>query len=242
MNDEAFKSTLIKAIELDPTTFAYRTNLCATLLKSNVYIEYTSLFTRIEWNTYCAILHIQAPVDKYEFVKTRERIIDSIAKKIFGRQGDHFLTETEIGIIVETNEVFDFSAIKATEVIEKAIVDAEVFMAEGKYTSAFDRVHTAVMGYFRKKLNDLSVSYEESDTLGQLYNKIHEHIAKSMTTNIGSLMKTAIRSASGVISSINELRNRHSLAHPNDELITDKEAKLCINMAKTITDYIESVL
>ncbi len=242
MNDETFKNTLIKAIELDPTTFAYRTNLCSTLLKSNVYIEYTSLFTRIEWNTYCAILHIQAPVDKYEFIKTKERTIDSIAKKIFGRQGDHFLTETEIGIIVETNEVFDFSAIKTTEVIEKAIVDAEAFMTDGKYTSAFDRIHTALMGYFRKKLNDLSVTYEESDTLGQLYNKIHEYVAQNMTTNVSGLIKTAIRSSSGIISSINELRNRHSLAHPNDDLISDKEAKLCINMAKILSDYIESIL
>ena len=242
MNDEAFKNTLIKAIELDPTTFTYRTNLCSTLIKSNVYIEYTSLFTRIEWNTYCAILHIQVPVDKYEFVKTKEKIINSIAQKIFGRQGDHFLTETEIGIIVETNEVFDFSAIKVTEIIEKAIVDAEVFMTEGKYTSAFDRVHTAIMGYFRKKLNDLRVDYEESDTLGQLYNKIHDYVSQNMTANVSGLIKTAIRSSTGIISSINELRNRHSLAHPNDDLISDKEAKLCINMAKLLSDYIESIL
>ena len=48
----------------------------------------------------------------------------------------------------------------------KAIEDAEIFMRDGKYDSAFDQ-YTAFHGYLRKKLDDLNETYEESDTLNQ---------------------------------------------------------------------------
>ena len=64
------------------------------------------------------------------------------------------------------------------------------------------------------------------------------HIA----TDQSGLIKTTLRSASGVINSINELRNRHSLAHPNDSIITVREAELCIRLVKELSDYIEKVV
>ena len=73
MNDNDFKLTLIKAVELDKTLVLGKENLISILSKSNIYIEYTSLFTYKEWNTYCAILHIQAPVDKFEDLKLKEK-------------------------------------------------------------------------------------------------------------------------------------------------------------------------
>ncbi len=242
MNDIDFRNTLIKALELDSHFMKDKPQILSALLKSNTYIEYTSIFTRREWNTYCAFLHIQVPVENYEMVKRNEDKILSVAEKVFGRQGDHFLTDIETGIIVVSHEVVDFSGISLTDAISKAIDDAEVFMSDGKYDSAFDRVHTAFHGYLRKKLDDLGESYEESDTLNQLYNKLHGYVSTHITTDIAGLIKTTLRSASGVINSINELRNRHSLAHPNNELISAREAQLCIRLVKELSDYIEKVV
>ena len=73
MNDIDFRNTLIKALELDRTTISEKTNVISALLKSNTYIEYTSIFTRQEWNTYSAILHIQVPVENYELIKQSEK-------------------------------------------------------------------------------------------------------------------------------------------------------------------------
>ena len=242
MNDIDFRNTLIKALELDSHSMKDKPQILSALLKSNTYIEYTSIFTRREWNTYCAFLHIQVPVENYEMMKRNEDKILSVAEKVFGRQGDHFLTDIETGIIVVSHEVVDFSGISITDAISKAIDDAEVFMSEGKYDSAFDRVHTAFHGYLRKKLDDLGECYEESDTLNQLYNKLHSYVSTNITTDIAGLIKTTLRSASGVINSINELRNRHSLAHPNDEIISAREAQLCIRLVKELSDYIEKVV
>jgi hypothetical protein len=187
-------------------------------------------------------LHIQVPVESYELIKRNENKILPIAEKIFGRQGDHFLTDIETGIIVVNHDIIDFSGISLTDAISKAIEDAEMFMSDGKYDSAFDRVHTAFHGYLRKKLDDLGESYEESDTLNQLYNKLHTYVSTNIATDQSGLIRTTLRSASGVINSINELRNRHSLAHPNDSIISVREAKLCVKLVKELSDYIEQVV
>ena len=191
---------------------------------------------------FCRFLVLRVFCAKRRFSHSSESKILSIAEKVFGRQGDHFLTDIEIGIIVVNHEVFDFSGISLTDAISKAIEDAESFMRDGKYDSAFDRVHTAFHGYLRKKLDDLGESYEESDTLNQLYNKLHTYVSAHIATDQSGLIKTTLRSASGVINSINELRNRHSLAHPNDSIITVREAELCIRLVKELSDYIEKVV
>ena len=242
MNDIDFKLTLIKAVELDKTLVLGKEKLISILSKSNIYIEYTSLFTYKEWNTYCAILHIQAPVDKFEDIKLKEKYIFDLDTKIFGKQDEHYLTDIEVGIVIQSHDVIDFSTVSITDMLAKAIDDAEAFMKEGKYTSAFDRVHTAFHGYLRKKLDDLGETYEESDTLNQLYNKLHTYISNNMSGDIATLIKTTLRSASGIISSTNDLRNRHSLSHPNIDLISNREAKLCITIIKTLSDYIEQVI
>lgn len=242
MNDTDFRNTLIKALQLDSSPMADKARVLSTLQKSNTYIEYTSIFTRREWNTYCAILHIQVPAEDYELIKRSERPILSVAGRIFGRQGDHFLTDVEAGIIVTHNEVIDLSSISLTNVIAKAIEDAEMFMCDGKYDSAFDRVHTAFHGYLRKKLDTLGKTYEESDTLNQLYNKIHTYVGSQVASDQSNLIKTALRSASGVVNSINDFRNKYSLAHPNGSIISAREAKMCIKLVKDISDYIEQVV
>jgi hypothetical protein len=56
------------------------------------------------------------------------------------------------------------------------------------------------------------------------------------------LIKTLIRSASGIISSINDIRNRHSLSHPNEEIIGENEALLAIKIIKELTNYINEII
>lgn len=166
-----------------------------------------------------------------------------MAERIYGRQGDNYLTNIDIGILIEHYEIIDFSSISLTEVIAKAISDAELLMEQGKYDSAFDRVHTAFHGYLRKVLENKQVAYEESDTLSQLYSKLHmEFSANIGSTEIAELIKKSLRSASGIISAINEMRNRHSLVHPNDDLLQKREAELAIKLIKDLSDYINKIV
>lgn len=248
MNDKSFKITLIKALEQKANSDKQfgsdkMWEIIMSLPRCNVYLEETSLYTYQDWNTYCTILHIQAPIDKQEIFHSQNDKIFQIAKKIYGRQGDNLLTSVDIGILVEHYEVIDFSVISLTEVIGKAVSDAELLMGEGKYDSAFDRVHTAFHGYLRKLLDNKNVDYEESDTLSQLYTKLHTELSSNIdSTEISELVKKSLRSASGIIASINEMRNRHSLSHPNDDLLQKREAEFAIRLIKDLSVYINNVI
>lgn len=248
MNDLDFKLTLIKALEHNANTqSAFNTEgiwkIISSLPLCNLYIEDTSIYTRIEWNTYCSILHIQVPLDTRNTFVANSKLVLDVAQQLFGRQADQYLTDIDIGILVEHYEIIDFSEISLTQVISKAINDAELLMQQGKYDSAFDRIHTAFHGYLRKVLDNRNVSYEESDTLNQLYNKLHSDICNKITPGpMADLIKTTLRSGSGIISSMNDMRNRHSLSHPNSELISNREAKFVIQLVKAISSYINEVI
>lgn len=248
LNDRDFKITLIKALEweagkADASGKESLVKIARLLPICNIFLEETGIFTRREWDTYCTILHIQAPIDRQDLLESQKHIIQSVAEKLYGRQGDNYLTAVEIGILVEHYESVDLSVIAVTKIISQAISDAELFMKEGKYNSAFDRVHTAFHGYLRKTLYDMNVLYEESETLSQLYNKLHAKIITHISSpHIAGLVKTLIRSASGIISSVNDIRNKHSLAHPNEEIIAEREALLAIRIIGDLSDYIDSIL
>lgn len=248
ISDANFKITLIKALEHEANSDEWfctdsMWEVIMNLPRCNVYIEETGLFTRREWDTYCSILHIQVPIEKQEvYCNEKDKILE-VAERIYGRQGDNYLTNIDIGILLEQYEVIDFSEISITEVISKAIADAELLMNQGKYDSAFDRVHTAFHGYLRKVLENKQVTYEESDTLSQLYTKLHSEISANIgSAPIAELVKKSLRSASGIIASINEMRNRHSLSHPNDDLLQKREAELSIKLIKDLSEYINSIV
>ena len=43
-----------------------------------------------------------------------------------------------------------------------------------------------------------------------------------------------------ILDSMNSLRNRASVAHPNESLLEDPEAMLVINSARTVLHYIDA--
>jgi len=49
-----------------------------------------------------------------------------------------------------------------------------------------------------------------------------------------------LRALATVIDALNPIRNRASVAHPNEELLDEPEAVLVINAIRTLLQYIES--
>lgn len=246
MDNKTFKAMLIKVLEKKSNNgrFILGSSLeevLDILPRCEVVLEETNLFTRIKWNTYRTILHINVPLEKENLIESAREDILEAAHKIYLEE-DYILTDLEIGFLPEENGVIDFTDIASTDVIKSAIDNAELFMEAGQYDSAFDRIHTAFHGFLRSKLDDFGIDYAESDTLSQLYTKLHSVLAENITPQeVADLVKTTIRSGSGVISSINDIRNRYSLAHPNEVIINKREAEFTLQMIKVITDYINKV-
>lgn len=126
--------------------------------------------------------------------------------------------------------------------IQKAVEDAEVFIREGKYDSALDRVHTASHGYLRQLLTEHGITCEEEDGLPALFSKLHGYYGDSIQpSDVGERVKGILRSAGGMINAVNELRNNNTIVHPNDQLIQAREAWLVIRILNAVVDYIEDV-
>ncbi|WP_367657646.1 abortive infection family protein [Dialister invisus] len=51
---------------------------------------------------------------------------------------------------------------------------------------------------------------------------------------LAAQIKTTVRSAIGVVDSVNELRNNNTVAHSNGELIQKREAQLVIRLVNTV--------
>lgn len=50
-----------------------------------------------------------------------------------------------------------------------------------------------------------------------------------------------LRSAGGMVTTVNELRNNNTVAHPNGNLIQKREAQLVIRLVNAIIDYVEDI-
>ena len=109
--------------------------------------------------------------------------------------------------------------------IRKAVDDAEVFIREGRFDSAVDRVHTAFHGYLRTLLTEHGVAYGADDRLPALFAKLHGYYGGSIQpVDVADRVKSILRSAGGIITRL---------------LIPT--AQLVIRLVNAVVDYIEDL-
>lgn len=105
--------------------------------------------------------------------------------------------------------------------------------------SAVDRVHTALHGYIRVKLTELEIHYEESDMLPKLFNLLFKQWESLDNNEIDEMILKILRSASSSMDVTNTVRNRYSLAHPNENIVAEDEARFVLGLVNNITCYME---
>lgn len=120
------------------------------------------------------------------------------------------------------------------ETLRRAIGDATTLIAQGRYSSSINRVHTALYCYLRIHLDEFEdIKYEESDMMPKLFNLLYRKWEEISNSDINYMMLKALRSASAIIDLLNDIRN-YSLAHPNEEIINEAEAKLILGLMENI--------
>ena len=137
----------------------------------------------------------------------------------------------------------DFSRVATrSETVHKSIEDAIIFIREGKHDSAVDRIHTAFHGYLRQLLYEHGENSTPDDSLPGLFARLHAYYANTIQPkDVGERIKMILRSAGGMVTAVNELRNNNTVAHPNGNLIQKKEAQLVIRLVNAIFEYIEDI-
>ncbi len=128
-----------------------------------------------------------------------------------------------------------------SEVVSRAIKDAETLIQKSGATSGVDRIHTALHGYLRKICIEAGIKISESDSITKVFKKIRaEHPSFKDVVSRQVDIDRILNSLTNIMDALNPLRNKASVAHPNDILLDDAEAMLVINSANTILYYLNS--
>lgn len=214
-------------------------------------IEYTNINVDYSWDTYIAILHLYVKKKYVELYKQNSELIFNIANNIYINEYDLIFKDdvpymlqkiviTELTTVENSEDVAeDFLKKAKSDTLKLAIADANNFITNGNYTSALDRIHTFFMGYVRENLQKKGIEYTESETLNQLFKKMYTFYESN--ASLDKKITTILKSLTGAVYSINELRNKNSLSHPNENIVNDRDAKLAIEAVRIIVNYLEEL-
>ena len=193
------------------------------------------------------VLYMRAPLDLY--VELAEMAEDVQARWTFRAIAE---AVTEVGkyirfiaVELETSagpEVVAPPLLEITsDVVERALRDAEQLLATVGATSGVDRVHTAFHGYLRAVANRAGLAVSDSASVTELFKAIrerHPNFQQSRPRQ-GDIDKVT-RSLASIVDALNPVRNLASVAHPNESLLEEPEAMLVINSVRSLLHYLNS--
>ena len=191
-------------------------------------------------NTFLEILKRAAPEDQARIVEgvfellpieelpeedrpKRSKVANTLSRAVLRIRGQ--------GVAVEPGVTSD--------TVRRAIQDADVLIREQGNTSGVDRVHTALHGFLRSLCSENGVSTNEDDDAARLFKLLRTQVP---AFGPGSVRATDVAKLHGalatIVDSLSPLRNRASLAHPNEQLLGEAEAALAIDAARTVFNYL----
>lgn len=127
----------------------------------------------------------------------------------------------------------------ATEVVRRALSDAESLLNTNGATSAIDRLHTVLHGYLRSACGSLALNTAPDASITSLFKTLRTShpVLQDMGHQDGELARILTAFAT-VIDALNMIRNRGSVAHPNEYLVYGAEASLTVNTVRTLFNYL----
>jgi hypothetical protein len=128
-------------------------------------------------------------------------------------------------------------------VVERALRDAEKLMASTGATSGVDRAHTALHGYLLQVCSGANITVPPEPSLTQLFKALRaQHSAFQDLGPRSDDVAKLLGAMATVADVLNPLRNKASVAHPNQDLLAEPEALLFINSVRTLLNYLDSKL
>lgn len=130
-----------------------------------------------------------------------------------------------------------------SEVVLRALTDAENLTSSSGPTSAVDRVHTVLHGYLQAVCDGIGITYQREESMVALLRKLRAGHPKLQDLGPRADDVAKILNACGaILDALLPVRNRASVAHPNRELPGEPEARLVINTGRTILHYLDDKL
>lgn len=98
-------------------------------------------------------------------------------------------------------------------------------------------------GFLKGACSDAGIAFESDATPNQLLKLLLDgHPALQDLGPRGQEIRRLIRTSASIVDAMGTLRNRASLAHPNEELLDQEEALLVINLARSLLRFLDAKL
>lgn len=130
-----------------------------------------------------------------------------------------------------------------SEAAMHALADAQTLLELRGPRSAVDRVHTGLHGFLKGACEAASITFSADATPNQLLKLLlDQHASLQGLGPRGDELRRMIRTSASIIDAMGTLRNRASLAHPNEELLDHDEALFVINLARSLLRLLDAKL
>lgn len=194
------------------------------------------------------VLYFAAPMDTYvelaecgedEFIQREYQTIAEVLTEICSA----YIRFVAVGIDTTDGPqpVLAPDLAVTSEVVERALGDAEELITRQGATSGLDRVHTAFHGYLLHVAAEAGIEIPAESSITQVFAILREQHPRFRSTGPRQAdIDKIMRSASKIVDALNPLRNMASVAHPNDSLLEKAEAMLVINCVRSLLHYLYS--
>lgn len=196
-----------------------------------------------------SVLHYDAPLDNY--VET-EKLKSPKYRQAFGliaaaiaEISPQYIRFIAVGLESADNaEPVPSPTIATSSVsVERALLDAETLLHSRGPVSAVDRAHTAFHGYVKDACRRDGVTLTEDASLTDAFSELRkQHPAFSSQGKYPEHVLRILRSLSKIVDAVNFLRNKGSVAHPNETLLEEPEAMLVLNSIRSLLHYLDAKL
>lgn len=131
----------------------------------------------------------------------------------------------------------------ASAVVVRAIADAENLLRTSGPTSAVDRVHTSLHGYLLAVCDAEGIAYPNEPSMTALFRALRlSHPNLRELGPRGQDIEKVLNACASILDAMNPVRNKASVAHPNQALLGEEEARLVINVGRTLLGYLDTKL
>lgn len=141
------------------------------------------------------------------------------------------------GLLESKNLIYNY------EFVQETLNQCQTLISQHSCQSAIDRAHTALHGYLKETCKNEGLLIKENNPRIQDYwSKLkQEHPSILIDYSQSHLPINQIVNTIGkLLENLNDIRNNKSYTHPNEEIIGEEEAKLVINLFRSILNYIDS--